>query len=169
MKLAVQDLGDEVIVAEADLDECTLNKTTIFNFAAHRRIEEAWILPPVGNVHDDGARPAEQHGPQPFLARGVVGIAFRCRSVRNRIGLREARAQGTGEPAPQQRDHAPHALLVPHELPLHLALLALPDDVVVATRQPGAPAGGEHAVDVVGVEARLHPDAVGVLVPLREI
>jgi predicted amidohydrolase len=37
-------LGDEVIVAEADLDECTLNKTTIFNFAAHRRIEHYGII-----------------------------------------------------------------------------------------------------------------------------
>ena len=37
-------LGDEVIVAEADLDECQLNKTTIFNFAAHRRIEHYGII-----------------------------------------------------------------------------------------------------------------------------
>ena len=30
---------DELITAKADLDHCTFNKTTIFNFAAHRRIE----------------------------------------------------------------------------------------------------------------------------------
>jgi N-carbamoyl-D-amino-acid hydrolase len=37
-------LGDEVIVADADFDDCTLNKTTIFNFAAHRRIEHYGII-----------------------------------------------------------------------------------------------------------------------------
>lgn len=37
-------LGDEVIVAEADLDECQLNKSTIFNFAAHRRIEHYGLI-----------------------------------------------------------------------------------------------------------------------------
>lgn len=37
-------LADEVIVARADFDECTLNKTTIFNFAAHRRVEHYGII-----------------------------------------------------------------------------------------------------------------------------
>jgi predicted amidohydrolase len=37
-------LGDELIVAECDLDECTFNKTTIFNFAAHRRPEHYKII-----------------------------------------------------------------------------------------------------------------------------
>ena len=37
-------LGDELIVADADLDECTFNKTTIFNFAAHRRPEAYSII-----------------------------------------------------------------------------------------------------------------------------
>jgi N-carbamoyl-D-amino-acid hydrolase len=37
-------LGDELIVADADLDECTFNKTTIFNFAAHRRPEFYGII-----------------------------------------------------------------------------------------------------------------------------
>ena len=32
-------LGDELITAECDLDECQFNKTTIFNFEAHRRPE----------------------------------------------------------------------------------------------------------------------------------
>ncbi len=37
-------LDDELIVADADLDECTFNKTTIFNFAAHRRPEAYTII-----------------------------------------------------------------------------------------------------------------------------
>jgi N-carbamoyl-D-amino-acid hydrolase len=37
-------LGDELIVADCDLDECQFNKTTIFNFAAHRRIEHYGII-----------------------------------------------------------------------------------------------------------------------------
>lgn len=37
-------LGDELIVAECDLDECTFNKTTIFNFEAHRRPEHYKII-----------------------------------------------------------------------------------------------------------------------------
>ena len=35
---------DEVIVATLDLDVCQFNKTTIFNFAAHRRIEHYGII-----------------------------------------------------------------------------------------------------------------------------
>lgn len=31
--------GDELIVAEADFDKCDFGKSTVFNFAAHRRIE----------------------------------------------------------------------------------------------------------------------------------
>ncbi|MBI4183586.1 MAG: N-carbamoyl-D-amino-acid hydrolase [Proteobacteria bacterium] len=37
-------LGDEVIVAECDLDECNLGKSTMFNFAAHRRIEHYRLI-----------------------------------------------------------------------------------------------------------------------------
>ena len=37
-------LDDEVIVADCDLDACQFNKTTIFNFAAHRRIEHYGII-----------------------------------------------------------------------------------------------------------------------------
>ena len=37
-------LGDELIVADCDLDECTFNKTTIFNFEAHRRPEHYKII-----------------------------------------------------------------------------------------------------------------------------
>ena len=37
-------LGDELIVAECDLDACTFNKTTIFNFEAHRRPEHYKII-----------------------------------------------------------------------------------------------------------------------------
>ncbi|MGY9054421.1 MAG: N-carbamoyl-D-amino-acid hydrolase [Alphaproteobacteria bacterium] len=37
-------VGDELIVVDADLDECTFNKTTIFNFAAHRRPEAYGII-----------------------------------------------------------------------------------------------------------------------------
>lgn len=37
-------LEDELVTAKADLDECTFNKTTIFNFAAHRRPEHYGII-----------------------------------------------------------------------------------------------------------------------------
>ena len=37
-------LGDELIVAECDLDARTFNKTTIFNFEAHRRPEHYKII-----------------------------------------------------------------------------------------------------------------------------
>jgi predicted amidohydrolase len=37
-------LKDELIVAECDLDACNFNKTTIFNFAAHRRPEHYKII-----------------------------------------------------------------------------------------------------------------------------
>lgn len=37
-------LGDELIVAECDLDACNFNKTTIFNFEAHRRPEHYKII-----------------------------------------------------------------------------------------------------------------------------
>jgi predicted amidohydrolase len=36
--------GDEVVVAEIDLDRCQFNKTTVFNFAAHRRVEHYGII-----------------------------------------------------------------------------------------------------------------------------
>jgi predicted amidohydrolase len=46
-------LGDELIVAECDLDACNFNKATIFNFAAHRRpehyriiVDQAGVTPP---------------------------------------------------------------------------------------------------------------------------
>ncbi len=35
---------DELIVADCDLDECTFGKRTIFNFAAHRRIEHYGLI-----------------------------------------------------------------------------------------------------------------------------
>jgi len=37
-------LDDELIVADADLDACNFNKSTIFNFAAHRRPEHYGII-----------------------------------------------------------------------------------------------------------------------------
>jgi predicted amidohydrolase len=37
-------LGDELITAECDLDDCNFNKNTIFNFAAHRRPEHYAII-----------------------------------------------------------------------------------------------------------------------------
>jgi predicted amidohydrolase len=37
-------LGDELIVADCDLDDCTFGKRTIFNFAAHRRIEHYGLI-----------------------------------------------------------------------------------------------------------------------------
>ena len=37
-------LDDELIVADADLDACDFNKSTIFNFAAHRRPEHYGII-----------------------------------------------------------------------------------------------------------------------------
>jgi N-carbamoyl-D-amino-acid hydrolase len=40
----VRGLGDELIVADCDLDDCAFNKATIFNFAAHRRPEHYGII-----------------------------------------------------------------------------------------------------------------------------
>ena len=37
-------LEDELIVADCDLDACTFGKATIFNFAAHRRIEHYGLI-----------------------------------------------------------------------------------------------------------------------------
>jgi hypothetical protein len=37
-------VGDELIVAECDLDAGNFNKATIFNFAAHRRPEHYRII-----------------------------------------------------------------------------------------------------------------------------
>ncbi len=46
-------LGDELIVAECYLDACNFGKESVFNFAAHRRIEHygliterAGVIPP---------------------------------------------------------------------------------------------------------------------------
>ena len=39
-----QSVGDELVVAECDLDACNFGKQTIFNFAAHRRIEHFAII-----------------------------------------------------------------------------------------------------------------------------
>jgi hypothetical protein len=41
-------LGDEVIVAEADLDACRQGKEKMFNFAAHRRPQ--WYRPIIDQV-----------------------------------------------------------------------------------------------------------------------
>jgi predicted amidohydrolase len=42
---------DELIVADCDLDMCNLGRTTIFNFAAHRRVEAyGRILEQTGSV-----------------------------------------------------------------------------------------------------------------------
>ena len=45
---------DELIVADCDLDKCTLNKTTIFNFAAHRRPEHYGLI-----VERTGSQPPD--------------------------------------------------------------------------------------------------------------
>ena len=37
-------LGDELIVADCDLDDCDFGKRTIFNFAAHRRTEAYGLI-----------------------------------------------------------------------------------------------------------------------------
>jgi predicted amidohydrolase len=37
-------LGDELIVADCDLDDCVFGRETIFNFAAHRRIEHYGLI-----------------------------------------------------------------------------------------------------------------------------
>jgi N-carbamoyl-D-amino-acid hydrolase len=37
-------VGDELVVARIDLDDTRFNKTTIFNFAAHRRIEHYGLI-----------------------------------------------------------------------------------------------------------------------------
>ena len=47
-------LGDELIVAECDLDRCQFNKRTVFNFAAHRRPEHYGMI-----VARTGAEPPE--------------------------------------------------------------------------------------------------------------
>ena len=39
-----QTLGDELIVADCDLDACNFGKQTVFNFAAHRRTEHYGII-----------------------------------------------------------------------------------------------------------------------------
>ncbi|GAB4169139.1 MAG: N-carbamoyl-D-amino-acid hydrolase [Thalassobaculales bacterium] len=39
-----QSVEDELIVADCDLDRCAMGKRTIFNFAAHRRIEHYGII-----------------------------------------------------------------------------------------------------------------------------
>jgi predicted amidohydrolase len=36
--------GDELIVAEADFAKCAFGKSTVFNFAAHRRIEHYGLI-----------------------------------------------------------------------------------------------------------------------------
>ena len=36
--------GDELIVAEADFEKCAFGKSTVFNFAAHRRIEHYGLI-----------------------------------------------------------------------------------------------------------------------------
>jgi len=37
-------LGDELIVADCDLDDCIFGRETIFNFAAHRRVEHYRLI-----------------------------------------------------------------------------------------------------------------------------
>jgi predicted amidohydrolase len=37
-------LGDELVVADCDLDDCAFGKQTIFDFAAHRRIEHYGLI-----------------------------------------------------------------------------------------------------------------------------
>ena len=37
-------LEDELVTAKCDLDQCTLYKKNIFNFAAHRRIEHYSLI-----------------------------------------------------------------------------------------------------------------------------
>jgi predicted amidohydrolase len=36
--------GDELVIADIDLDRCQFNKRTVFNFAAHRRIEHYGLI-----------------------------------------------------------------------------------------------------------------------------
>lgn len=40
----VEGEGDELIVAEADFEKCAFGKSTVFNFAAHRRIEHYGLI-----------------------------------------------------------------------------------------------------------------------------
>jgi predicted amidohydrolase len=47
--------GDEVITAALDLDRCRINKTAMFNFAMHRRVEHYGLI-----VERTGAMPPEQ-------------------------------------------------------------------------------------------------------------
>ncbi len=39
-----QTLGDELITADCDLDQCAFGRRTVFNFAAHRRIEHYGLI-----------------------------------------------------------------------------------------------------------------------------
>ena len=48
-------MGDELIVADCDLDKCRFNKRTIFDFAAHRRPEHYGLI-----VERTGARPPQE-------------------------------------------------------------------------------------------------------------
>ena len=41
---AAKTLGDELIVADCDLDRCQFNKRTVFNFSAHRRTEHYGMI-----------------------------------------------------------------------------------------------------------------------------
>ncbi len=45
-------LGDELIVADCDLDDCNFGKATIFDFAAHRRVEAYGLI-----IERTGAEP----------------------------------------------------------------------------------------------------------------
>ena len=52
---------DELITADLDLDQCTLGRTTIFNFARHRRTEAyGRITAQTGSVPPAGWRPADR-------------------------------------------------------------------------------------------------------------
>ena len=49
--------GDELVVAECDLDECVFGRSTIFNFKAHRRPEHYQaITAPIANDNHTGAK-----------------------------------------------------------------------------------------------------------------
>jgi len=46
--------GDELVIAECDLDDCVFNRETIFNFSAHRRTEHYAL------ITDHGATPTKE-------------------------------------------------------------------------------------------------------------
>ena len=53
-------LGDELIVADIDLDVCRQGKEKMFNFAAHRRPEQYAVITERAGVIEPAASPVKE-------------------------------------------------------------------------------------------------------------